>query len=245
MSASWSIAPLPAGWPYAPRSAGDLTERVLDATIDGLGSGWTLLLRAPVSFEAAASELPQAFGRGGVQRIGEVVVRPYRRGGLVRQVNERVYFSPARFAREYWVHQALWAAGFPTVEPLGYGFRRCLWGVEGLFLTRYTEASAWPACWNRSGEVLPQLEALLKALASWGLHAPDLNATNVLLTPDGSVLALDWDRAYWDKGLDLRFQYRKRLLRSLAKLEAPAEVIVALQKTLSTGAQRDPVDHDG
>jgi hypothetical protein len=245
MSASRSIAPLPAGWPYAPRSAGELTEREFEATIDGLGSGWTLLLRAPVSFEAAASELPHAFGRGGVQRIGEVVVRPYRRGGLVLQVNERVYLSPLRFAREFTVHRALWAAGFPTVEPLGYGFRGRLWGVEGLFLTRYAEASAWPACWNRSGEVLPQLELMLKALVSWGLYAPDLNATNVLLTPEGSVLALDWDRAHWSQGLDLCFQYRKRLLRSLAKLEAPAEVIAALQKTLSTGAQRDPIDNDG
>ena len=33
--------------------------------------------------------------------------------------------------------------------------------------------------------VLPQLRALLEALCAWGLFAPDLNATNVLVEPSG------------------------------------------------------------
>lgn len=198
-----------------------------------MGGGWTLHLRRPLDFEAALETVPLAFGRGGVRRIGEVVLRPYRRGGLVRHLNERVYLSPARFARELAVHQALWLAGFPTVEPLGYGFRPRAWGVEGVYLTRYEPATAWPQCWGRHAEVVPQVAQLLKALVRWGLYAPDLNATNFLVTDDGRVLALDWDRAGWDRGEDLCLRYQARLERSLRKLGAPEAVLAELATSLA------------
>lgn len=227
MSGSSSIPSLPADWPYPPRGAGGEPHSSPGAAIRGLGGGWDLRLQAGVSLEGATGTLAGAFGRGGILRLGEVVVRPYRRGGLVRHVNERIYASPDRFAREFAVHRALWTAGFPTVEPLGYGSRRRAWGVEGVFLTRFAEAKAWPACWERSADVLPQVAVMLKALASWGLLAPDLNATNFLLTPEGRVLALDWDRARWTGGGDLLARYRERLARSLRKLRAPRDVLEA------------------
>ena len=243
MSASCTLPPLPSGWPYAARNTGDPEARILDASIPGLGSGWTLCLRAPVPLDAAKGEMPEAFGRGGIQRLGEVVLRPYRRGGLVRHVNERRYSSPERFAREFAVHQALWSAGFPTVEPLGYGFRAHLLGVEGVFFTRYVEAKAWPTLWGSSAQVIPELARLLDALVAWGLHAPDLNATNILLTPEGRVLALDWDRARWLTSQDLLPRYHERLLRSLRKLGAPAQVIAAFAR--SADAQREAVHDNG
>jgi hypothetical protein len=167
--------------------------------------------------------LAEAFGRGGVLRAGTVVLRPYRRGGLVRHVNPRIYGSPARFREEFQAHRALWAAGLPTVEPLGWAWRPRLWGCEGVFLTRLAEAAPWPRAWDR--EVLPQLRTLLGALCAWGLYAPDLNATNVLVEPSGAILTLDWDRAHWTSGKDLMGRYRERLLRSLRKLGAPPELI--------------------
>ncbi len=230
MSSFYAIPPLPSGWPYVSREVEPREERVLEASLGGLGSGWTLHLLAPFPLDADASAMPQSFGRGGIQRIGEIVARPYRRGGLVRHLNERLYLSPERFAREFAVHRALWIAGFPTVEPLGYGFRPRSWGVEGVYFTRYAEGAAWPACWDRSAQVFPQLLALLEALAAWGLHAPDLNATNILLTPGERVLALDWDRARWNGAPDLRARHRERLLRSLRKLGAPVDVIARFQQ---------------
>lgn len=235
MIAPFSIPPLPSGWPYASKGAGKLEDQIIGASISGLGSGWTLCLRGPVPLDVEASELPHAFGRGGIQRIGDVVVRPYRRGGIMRHANERIYLFPGRFAREFSVHWALWTAGFPTVEPLGYGFRRHLWGVEGVYFTRYVEAAVWPSCWGRSARILPQLVTLLDSLVAWGLHAPDLNATNILLTPDDRVLALDWDRACWAEAQDLHSRYGNRLLRSLRKLGAPADVIATFQRSLSAG----------
>lgn len=206
------------------------------AAVPGFPGLWTLEAAADLPFGEAA-DLAGAFGRGGVRRLGEVVVRPYRRGGLVAKVNAKVYGSPERFRRELAVHRALWEAGFPTVEPLGLAWRRAGWGVEGLYLTRAAEARPWPGDWGA-----PVLEDLLKALGAlsdWGLFAPDLNATNVLWGPSGLVL-LDWDRAAFTGG-DLRPRYRARLVRSLAKLGAPDAVQAALDRGFtSSGSQGEP-----
>jgi RIO-like serine/threonine protein kinase len=155
---------------------------------------------------------------------------------MVRHLNARLYASPDRFAKEFSVHSALWATGFPTVEPLGYGYREHLWGVEGVYLTRFADARPWPSCWNQSPRVVPELLVMLEALAAWGLHAPDLNATNVMLAADGGVLALDWDRARWGNRVNLGDCYRERLLRSLQKLQAPADVITSFRS--ASPAQR-------
>lgn len=170
--------------------------------------------------------MEQAFGRGGVRRLGDGVIRPYRRGGLMAKVNGRVYASAARFRRELCVHRALWEAGFPTVEPLGIAWRKAGLGVEGLYLTRFAGAKPWPADW--SAPVAMDLVKAIGALCDWGLWAPDLNATNVLWSADGIVL-LDWDRAGWTHG-SLRSRYHARLVRSLAKLHAPPSLQNALDQ---------------
>jgi hypothetical protein len=193
------------------------------ASLPGLTGLWNLEVVAGLDLTGPAAGLAEAFGRGGVTRAGDVVLRPYRRGGLVRHVNAGIYWDRARFQREFQAHRALWAAGLPTVEPLGWAWRPRLWGCEGVFLTRLAQAAPWPRSWEPG--VLPQLRTLLEALCAWGLHAPDLNATNVLVQPSGAILTLDWDRARWAPGEDLMGRYRERLLRSLHKLGAPPELI--------------------
>lgn len=180
-----------------------------------------------LALDGEGTALGEAFGRGGVYRVGDVVIRPYRRGGLMRRLNERTYPSPARFAREFLVHQALWIAGFPTVEPLGYAFRRRGLGVEGLYFTRFAQSEPWPRRWEIGA--LPDLRQAIAALCAWGLHSPDLNATNVMVTPRGEALLLDWDRAAWSPG-PLLVRYQARLLRSLAKLQAPPELRADIER---------------
>lgn len=224
MSTLPTIPPLPSPWPFPMRAPGPPPELRKGLTIPSEGGGWTVLAAPDLDLDGEAAALSGAFGRGGVRRLGEVVLRPYRRGGLVRHLNARTYASSARFAQEFLVHRALWLAGFPTVEPLGYAVRRRAWGVEGLFLTRHAECAPWPRDWNALSQPTARLRPLIEALCMWGLHSPDLNATNVMITPEGGVLLLDWDRATWDGG-ELLAKYRDRLVRSLAKLEAPCEII--------------------
>ncbi len=171
--------------------------------------------------------MDHVFGRGGVRRLGDLVLRPYRRGGWMAKVNARRYGSASRFRQELFVHRALWEAGFPTVEPMGFAWRRAGLGVEGIFLTRFMEARPWPSDW--SAPVIPALVKAIGALSDWGLWAPDLNATNVMQGTEGLVL-LDWDRAAWVQDA-LRLRYHARLARSLTKLNAP----VALREALDQG----------
>jgi hypothetical protein len=216
--------PLPSHWPYPLRGPAPAPEQRTGIALPGLPGLWSLEAVPGLAFSEPADGLGQAFGRGGVLRAGPVVLRPYRRGGLVRHVNVGIYWGTGRFQREFQVHRALWAAGLPTVEPLGWAWRRRLWGCEGVFLTRFAEGVPWPRAWDRAG-VLPQLRTLLEALCAWGLHAPDLNATNVLVEPSGAILTLDWDRAGWIPGAPLMDRYRERLIRSLRKLGAPGEIV--------------------
>lgn len=218
-----TIPPLPSSWPFPMRAPGEAPLLRKGLAIPGEGGGWTLLAPPDLDLEGEAAGLSGAFGRGGVRRLGDVVLRPYRRGGLVRHLNARIYASSARFAQEFLVHRALWLAGFPTVEPLGYAVRRRAWGVEGLFLTRQAACEPWPRRWDAQDAAV-RLRPLIGALCAWGLFAPDLNATNVMIRPDGELLLLDWDRAAWG-GRDLLARYRDRLARSLAKLEAPGAVL--------------------
>lgn len=216
--------PLPDAWPYPARSPLPAPELREGLALPGLEGTWTARLAPGLAFDRGPEGLPEAFGRGGVLRSGDVVLRPYRRGGLVRFLNRNLYPGPGRFRREDAVHRALWEAGLPTVEPLGWACRRRLWGWEGVFLTRLEAGRPWPRDWD--ARALPQVKGILEALSAWGLFAPDLNATNFLVRPDGQVLALDWDRAVWAPGVQLLPRYRGRLARSLSKLGAPTELVI-------------------
>lgn len=227
-----AIPPLPEGWPYEARPSHPELQARRDWTVPGQPGCWEMRTTEPPP-DLAAEPLAGAFGRGGVQVVGDWVVRPYRRGGLMRHVNDRTYPSTARFQREYAVHEALWRAGLPTVEPLGYGFRRAGLGWQGLCFTRRSEGRPWPRDWDAGQAVLPAVMALLEALVRWRLWAPDLNATNFLLAEDGQVLALDWDRACWlPRAEDLGPRYAARLRRSLARLAAPDPVREAFEASL-------------
>lgn len=187
--------------------------------IPGFGAGWNLEAVAGLSLEGVPGPMGGAFGRGGVARLETLVVRPYRRGGLIRHLNERTYPGPSRFLGELAVHRALWSAGLPTVEPMGCAWRRHGWGVEGLYLTRWQAGEPWPRNWP--GAPWPEVAGILRALSAWGCWVPDLNATNVFIDEAGAVRVLDFDRASFISSGDLEGRYLGRLRRSLAKLGAP------------------------
>ena len=218
------VPPLPADWPYPPGIPRLPLGCRVNRELPGLGGGWRICTPGAVEPSGAAVPVEGAFGRGGVLRVGDQVLRPYRRGGLLRHINERTYRSNLRFAAEYAVHRGLWEAGFPTVEPMGYAWRPVRFGVEGVLITRLTPGEPWPSRWDLSAERAGDIRKALACLCEWGLWSPDLNATNVLLPPEGGALFLDWDRAgFAASAVDLMPRYRARLERSLRKLGAPVE----------------------
>lgn len=223
---------VPIRWPYARRASLPPPTRREGVALPSLGGGWTLVAAPGLDFEAGAGNLEGAFGRGGVLRSGDVVLRPYRRGGLVRHVNRSTYAGLRRFQSEFEVHARLWELGFPTVEPLGYAFRRRGLGYQGVYLTRHADATPWPRSWEQGDDVLHRIGTLLGALAALRLWAPDLNATNLLLDPEGGLLALDWDRAAFDARGDLLAAYAGRLRRSLRRLGAPENLWPEVERAI-------------
>ena len=224
---SFLVPPLPPHWPYEPAPPLRPLGCRLNLELPGLGGGWRVCTPGGVVPTGDPLPLAGAFGRGGLLRVGDMVLRPYRRGGFLRHFNHRTYHSHLRFAAEHAVHRGLWDSGFPTVEPLGYAWRPTGLGVEGVLITRFTEAEAWPRRWDLSAERSEAIRQAIGSLCEWGLWTPDLNATNVLFPPGGGALFLDWDRARFEPpGARLWLRYRARLERSLAKLGAPDEAYV-------------------
>lgn len=220
------VPPLPSGWPYEPGHPLRPLGCRVNLELPGCGGGWRVCTPGGIVPTGEAIPLSGVFGRGGILRVGDMVLRPYRRGGLLRHINERTYRTHLRFAAEHAVHRGLWEAGFPTVEPLGYAWRPSGFGVEGILITRMAEGEPWPRRWDLSVERTAAIRGAIGSLCEWGLWSPDLNATNILLSPDGGVLLLDWDRARFEPaGTNLWPRYRARLERSLRKLGAPAEAL--------------------
>lgn len=230
------IPPLPQDWRYAPGLPLRPLGCRLNLELPGLGGGWRVCTPDGSLPPGVAEPLGGGFGRGGVLRAGDWVLRPYRRGGLLRRINDRTYRTHLRFAAEHAVHRGLWEAGFPTVEPLGYAWRPKGMGVEGVLLTRFSEGVAWPHDWSLGTERMGDLLHAIHALCAWGLWSPDLNATNVLLPSTGGVRLLDWDRARFEPpSPELLARYRRRLLRSLRKLQAPETVTTLIESGLRPG----------
>ncbi|HJW42992.1 MAG TPA: lipopolysaccharide kinase InaA family protein [Geothrix sp.] len=223
------VPPLPDSWPFEPgRALHPLGCRV-NLELPRFGGGWRVCTPGGLVPSGEPVPLAGVFGRGGIVRIGDMVLRPYRRGGLLRHINERTYRTHLRFAAEHAVHRGLWEAGFPTVEPLGYAWRPSGLGVEGILITRMAEGEPWPRRWDLSAERADGIRLAIRSLCQWGLWSPDLNATNILLGAGGGVFLLDWDRARFEPaGADLWPRYHARLARSLKKLGAPPEAYAVI-----------------
>ena len=227
---AYIVPPLPADWPFEPGVPLRPLGCRLNLELPGFGGGWRVCTPGGIIPEGDPAPLPGAFGRGGILRVGDMILRPYRRGGFLRHVNARTYRTHLRFAAEHAVHRGVWEAGFPTVEPLGYAWRPNGLGVEGVLLTRLTKGDPWPRRWDLSAQRASDIRLALESLCRWGLWSPDLNATNVLLPPQGGALFLDWDRARFESpNHDLWPRYQARLLRSLRKLGAPAAALEVIE----------------
>ncbi|MDR2697935.1 MAG: hypothetical protein LBB40_05615 [Holophagales bacterium] len=229
--------PLPESWPFEVRNIRREQNFIDGAKLPGLIGRWRIVSTTDRLDFNEAKQLYGLFGRGGLIQSGDCVLRPYHRGGWVRCFNKNKYLRPERFKIEYDVHTALWDAGFPTVEPVGYAHRRHSWGVEGVFITRRADSLPWPSVWESadSENQAAQIALLIKSLSAWGLWAPDLNATNFIVTPNGQILALDWDRAGWTIKRGLLKSYWTRLERSMYKLNASPALIDSLRNNLIGG----------
>ncbi|MDT8435989.1 MAG: lipopolysaccharide kinase InaA family protein [Gemmatimonadota bacterium] len=143
--------------------------------------------------------------------LGEVVVRPFRRGGWLRRVNRRRYLRGDRALDELALTERLRLAGAPVPEVLAAVQTRIGPGpAYAAALVSRRAAGFSPAALvlrgARPGRAAARLEQIGRAVRrvheAGGRHA-DLNAWNVLV-PTGRAglgpLVIDWDRGRFVAG---------------------------------------------
>lgn len=193
--------------------------------------------REPAELGPEVDVLRPEGGRGDLGVVpagagGEAVIRPFRRGGLVRHVLHRRYLFGARALRELVLTCRLGRLGVPVAEPLAAVHARLRPGYRAALVTRrLTGARPAPELLAAAeeaavdGPVRTTLGRMGRSVgrlhAAGGVH-PDLNVHNFLLPSRGSAPAviLDFDRGRSFGGEVPRLLVRwnlRRLRRSLRK----------------------------
>lgn len=200
----------------------------------------TLVVRPPYAAavrerRSAEDGQPLREGRAPLQRIalpdGVGLVRHCCHGGLLGGLLRDLYLDGGRALRELAVSDALTRRGVPTPEMIGGLRERVFPGLYRMeIITREVcQASdlaevlrALPRAATEAQRRRPLETAarLIAQLHHVGVHHPDLNARNILITPDGMAMVIDLDKVEMVDCLSARRRCAAvtRLYRSLAKL---------------------------
>lgn len=182
-------------------------------------------------------------GRGGARMVPahQVVVRPYRRGGLPARLLHDTYFGwHARPFRELCIMATLHQRGAPVVEVYGAAVA---WVIpacyRGWLTTRYVDGARtfweWVSAASPSarsatagGTVFWDIGRAIRRLHACGARHPDLNANNILVSPASGVLFIDFDGARLAGAPDAPpARDLDRLWRSLRKLDPQGRCVTA------------------
>lgn len=172
-------------------------------------------------------------GRSALRRVaspqGSLLVREYRKGGLLRRLRGRRMRGRWRPLDEFVLHRRLMALGVPVPNAVGCVIQRGPTGWRG-FLLLHEVAGALDLESVLHGVALPEgvdqrrvlREAgrVVRMLHDAGVPHPDLHPKNLLLVPDGRVLAIDLDKARPATGVlseERRLENLVRLGRAIEK----------------------------
>ncbi|HEY2386659.1 MAG TPA: lipopolysaccharide kinase InaA family protein [Candidatus Binatia bacterium] len=226
-----SARPVPVGF-----TAMDTRDGFLVVRDDVRESLTRILLRASPEF--VDGEPLTRSGRGASWSIAlgggtRAVLRWYRRGGMLRHFMRDRYFGwRPRPLVELEVTDAARGRGIDVPEVLGVRVDRALGGYRGAIVTREiadaetlgTAVERRPQAGERDAIVAAVAHAV-RRMHDRGLHHPDLNVGNILLSRSEGTLAahvIDLDRARLGGSVSTAARERalRRLGRSLAKIEA-------------------------
>ncbi|SFR85251.1 3-deoxy-D-manno-octulosonic acid kinase [Marinobacter daqiaonensis] len=143
-------------------------------------------------------------GRGSAwfvhSEVGDLVLRHYRRGGLMARMSDRSYvytgMERTRSLREFRLLSTLYERGLPVPEPVAAwsGHYHGLWYHSAILLARIANAITLPevpdltdrSLWSNVGKTIRRFH-------DQGLDHVDLNCDNLLIA-DGKVYLIDFDR---------------------------------------------------
>ncbi|MEN9704230.1 MAG: hypothetical protein RLZZ393_109 [Pseudomonadota bacterium] len=148
----------------------------------------------------------EALGRGTTWIVRDgarhLVLRHYRRGGLVARLSPDAYFwrgeDATRPFRELRLLDAMHAAGLPVPPPIAACYRRQGLFYRGDIITAFLPGTESLAQRMRRGQVDARIwQAVghcLRRFRDFGVFHADLNAHNILLAGEQGVFVIDFDR---------------------------------------------------
>jgi len=149
-----------------------------------------------------------ASGRAPLGRIeaghGPLLVRPYRKGGLLRHLRGRLFRGRWRPLEELVLHVRLREAQVPVPEAVGCVLLLRPMGWRGFLLVREVERAIDLEAWlygvrgqsdASAIHVLRGAGRAVRSLHDAGVSHADLHPKNLLVTSAGEVLVIDLDRA--------------------------------------------------
>jgi len=177
-------------------------------------------------------------GRGAMPTIElespaeRIIVRKYRRGGLLRFLNSDIFLGSQRSFDELAVTLHAAKAGIPVAEIIGaLSLRVCGPLYRHYLVSReLTDCCDLPAWFQEQGSVDEDVAALARCVADRvrhmhdkGLYHADLNLKNVLVshTDVRQLFIIDWDKSTHRQGalgLEARQRNVVRFCRSAEKL---------------------------
>ena len=172
-----------------------------------------------------------AIWRHEIPSLGPVVIKEYRRGGMLRFVRRRHYvrFRTARPEREFNNLRAARALGLNVPEPVAC-FSRGVLFYRGWLATRLITGRSLVDVVAADIEALPTLMADLTRqvgmLIGHRVAHVDLHPGNVLVDEGGRVYLLDFDRAvaFRKSAEELRQHYDVRWRRAVEKHGLPGSL---------------------
>ncbi len=175
----------------------------------------------------------QASGRVPLRRIqspdGPLLVRTYSKGGLLRRFRGTYFAGAWRPLRELVLHRQLMGAGVPVVEAVACVIHRRGAKWRGHLLTRECSGAIDLDAWLRRSirvasskdRVVPiRAGEVVRMVHDAGVRHGDLHPKNLILTSDGSLRVLDFDKSRaFERPLTgaERLQDLARLARSIEK----------------------------
>lgn len=144
-------------------------------------------------------------GRGGIKIFPiddfRVVSRKYLHGGLLRALTRDVFLSGQRAIDEMEILLYLEEHGFPVVHPYAVLVERGLMPKNLFMITRYVEGGTDLLDFFKGSprkerrRIVVRMAGLLRRLETLGVYHPDLHLNNVIVTPRGELIFLDFDKA--------------------------------------------------
>jgi 3-deoxy-D-manno-octulosonic acid kinase len=173
--------------------------------------------------------------------IGSVVIKHYRRGGLMRYFIKRRYlkFGKTRAQREFELLDIVGTLGIKAPQPIAYAYRDRLlyraWLVTREIHQPLSLAHLSLQDEKKTGTAMESVIEQISSLIQNNILHVDLHPGNVVVDAAGKVYLLDFDKGsvYHGNRQKLKNRYLTRWQRAVAKHRLPGMLTEMLQAGLN------------